>query len=224
MARIALLDVDGTLVDTNYHHAVAWFRAFRGVDVTLPLWRLHRHLGMGGDQFVAAVAGDEVEQRKGDWLREEWKRQYDRLLPEIQPAAGAQAFLGQLRQEGWRTVLATSGAPEHTDYYIDLLDARDLLDGWTTAADVEATKPSPAVVQAALAKVGGGDAVLVGDSTWDVEAGKRAGVPTICVLTGGFSEHELCEAGSAAVFPSLTELAANWRDVWAAAIAAEPAR
>ena len=223
MARIALLDVDGTLVDTNYHHAVAWFRAFRGADVTVPLWQLHRHLGMGGDQFVAAVAGDEVEQSKGDWLREEWKRQYDRLLPEIQPAAGAHAFLRQLRDEGWRTVLATSGAPEHTEYYIDLLDARDLLDGWTTAADVEATKPSPAVVQAALAKVGGGDAVMVGDSTWDVEAGKRAGVPTICVLTGGFGEHELREAGSADVFPSLTELAADWRDVWAAAIA-EPVR
>src|SRR3954469_7324818 len=103
MARIALLDVDGTLVDTNYHHALAWFRAFRGVDVTVPLWQLHRHLGMGGDQFVAAVAGEEVEQSKGDWLREEWKRQYDRLLPEIQPAAGAHAFLRQLRHEGWRT-------------------------------------------------------------------------------------------------------------------------
>ena len=118
---------------------------------------------------------------------------------------------------------STSGAPEHTECYIDLLDARDLLDGWTTAADVEATKPSPAVVQAALAKVGGGDAVMVGDSTWDVEAGKRAGVPTICVLTGGLARMQLREAGSADVFPSLTELAADWRDVWAAAIA-EPVR
>jgi HAD superfamily hydrolase (TIGR01549 family) len=209
MSRIALLDVDGTLVDTNYHHAVAWFRAFRAFDLTLPLWRLHRHLGMGGDRFVAAVAGDDVEQTKGDGLREEWKRQYDALLEEIVPATGARAFLAELRHAGWRTVLATSGAPEHTDYYIDLLDARDLLDGWTTAADVEVTKPSPDVIQAALAKVGGGDATLVGDSTWDVEAGNRAGVPTVCVLTGGFGEQELRAAGAAGVFPSLVELTAD---------------
>jgi HAD superfamily hydrolase (TIGR01549 family) len=155
------------------------------------------------------VAGDEVERTMGDRLRDEWKRQYDPLLPEVQPAVGARALLAQLRREGWRSVLATSGAPDHTDHYLDLLDARSLLDGWTTSAEVEATKPSPDVVLAALAKAGGGEAVLIGDSTWDVEAGNRAGLPTVCVLTGGFGEHELREAGAVAVFPSLTELMAD---------------
>ncbi len=209
MSRIALIDVDGTLVDSNYHHAIAWFRAFRTADLTFPLWQLHRHLGMGGDQFVPALAGTEVEQTIGDQLRDEWQRQYDALLPEVRPAAGAHALLAQLRRQGWQSVLATSGAADHTEHYIDLLDARNLLDGWTTASDVEATKPQPDVVLAALEQAEGADAVLIGDSTWDVEAGHRAGMPTVCVLTGGFGEQELLEAGAAAVFPSLLELTAD---------------
>jgi HAD superfamily hydrolase (TIGR01509 family) len=206
MSRTALIDLDGTLVDSNYHQVLAWFRAFRTADLTIPLWQLHRHLGMGGDQFVRAVAGEEVERTTGDRLREEWKRQYDPLLPEVQPAAGAHALLERLRDAGWRSVLATSGAPDHTEHCLDLLDARGLLDGWTTADDVAATKPSPDVVLTAWEKAGGGEAVLIGDSTWDVEAGNRAGLATVCVLTGGFGEQELLEAGAAAVFPSLTEL------------------
>ena len=88
-------------------------------------------------------------------------------------------------------VLASSAKQDEVEHYLDLLDARELADGWTTSDDVEATKPEPDLVQAAVEKAGGGDAVMVGDSTWDCEAAKRAGIETIAVLTGGFSEQEL---------------------------------
>ena len=85
----AILDVDGTLVDSNYHHALAWYRAFREHDIVVPLWRLHRHVGMGGEKYVAAVAGDAVERELGDELRARWERLFDKLLPEIEPLDGA---------------------------------------------------------------------------------------------------------------------------------------
>jgi phosphoglycolate phosphatase-like HAD superfamily hydrolase len=103
-------------------------------------------------------------------------------------------------------VLASSAKQDEVDHYLDLLDARELADGWTTSADVEATKPEPDLVTAAVEKAGGGDAVMVGDTTWDCEAAGRAGVPTVAVLTGGFSEAELREAGAVAVFQSIEEL------------------
>jgi HAD superfamily hydrolase (TIGR01549 family) len=206
MKRTALVDIDGTLVDTNYHHALAWFRAFREHDLTFPLWELHRHIGMGGDQYVAALAGEEVEERSGEELRDGWKRIYGEMIDEVQPLAGARQLLVDLKEAGWSVVLASSAAAEQTEHYLDLLDVRDVVDGWTTSADVESTKPEPDLIQAAHEKAGGGQAVLLGDSIWDIEAAKRVDVPTVCVLTGGFSEEELREAGAAAVYKTTEEL------------------
>jgi HAD superfamily hydrolase (TIGR01549 family) len=203
---IALLDVDGTLVDTNYHHAIAWYRAFREHGLTLPVWRIHRHIGMGGDQLVAAVAGERVEDRQGDSIRAAETALYADLIGEVQLFADARRLLELLDGRGHRLVLASSGKRDEVDHYLDLLDARKLVEAWTTSADVERTKPDPDLVHAAMDRVGGGEAVLVGDSTWDCEAAARAKVPTVAVLTGGFSDQELREAGAAAVFESLTEL------------------
>jgi HAD superfamily hydrolase (TIGR01549 family) len=202
----AILDVDGTLVDTNYHHAVAWFRAFRSLDVTLPLYRIHRHIGMGGDQLVAALAGDDFEREHGDDVRAEEKDRYMELIGEVRPLAGARELLEELKERGHALVLASSAKEEEVDHYLDLLDARDLADGWTTSGDVEHTKPEPDLVAAAIEKAGGGPAVMVGDSTWDCEAAKRLEVPTIGVLTGGFSEQELRAAGAVCVFERLDDL------------------
>ena len=138
----AILDVDGTLVDTNYQHALCWYRAFREHDIVLPVWRLHRHVGMGGEKYVAAVAGEEVEERLGDELRDRWEER-------------------------------------HLGHFLDLLDARELLDGWTTKDDVEATKPEPDLVQVALEKAGTDDATMLGDTPWDVEAARKAGLETV---------------------------------------------
>src|SRR5436190_354677 len=140
---VAILDIDGTLVDTNYQHAIAWYRAFRQHGIVLPIWRIHRHIGMGGDQLVEALTDEQTKE-------------------------------------------------DEVDHYLDLLDARELADDWTTSADVESTKPAPDLVSAALEKAGASadDAVMVGDTTWDVEAAGKAGVATLTVRTGGFGVDE----------------------------------
>jgi HAD superfamily hydrolase (TIGR01509 family) len=208
MPTVAILDVDGTLVDTNYHHAIAWFRAFRRHDVTAPVWLVHRHIGMGGDQLVAAVAGDEVEERAGDDIREAESELYRELIGEVQAMEGSRELIEDLCKAGDRVVLASSAKEWEVEHYIQLLDAAEIVDDWTTSADVERTKPKPDLVRAALDKVGGepDDAILIGDTVWDVEAAKRAGVETLAVLTGGFSEGELTEAGAKEVFTSVEEL------------------
>jgi HAD superfamily hydrolase (TIGR01509 family) len=206
MPPAAILDVDGTLVDTNYQHALAWFRAFRQHGVVLPIWRIHRHIGMGGDQLVAAVAGDEVERELGDDIRTAEKALYLAMIEEVEPLEGARDLIVQLKERGHQVVLASSAKENELDHYLDLLDARDLADGWTTSADVEATKPEPDLVLAALGKANGSEGVMVGDSPWDCEAARRVGVQTVTVLTGGFSEQELKDAGAAAVFGAIPEL------------------
>ena len=203
---IAVLDVDGTLVDTNYHHAIAWYRAFREHGLTLPVWRIHRHIGMGGDQLVAAVAGERVEDRQGDSIRAAETALYADLIGEVQPFGDARRLLELLGDRGHRLVLASSGKPDEVDHYLDLLDARELVEAWTTSGDVKQTKPEPDLVVTAVEKVGGGKAVMVGDSTFDCEAAARADVPTVAILTGGFSEQELRQASATAVFESLSEL------------------
>jgi HAD superfamily hydrolase (TIGR01549 family) len=202
----AILDIDGTLVDTNYQHTIAWYRAFRQNDVILPLWRIHRHIGMGGDQLVGALAGERVENEKGDDIRAAEKTLYFELIDEVQPMHGARELLIDLKDRGHTIVLASSAKQDEVEHYLDLLDARDLADDWTTSADVEATKPKPDLVHAARDKAGGGDAVMVGDTPWDCKAAEGVGVPTIAVLTGGFAESELREAGVVAVFESIDEL------------------
>jgi HAD superfamily hydrolase (TIGR01509 family) len=202
----AILDIDGTLVDTNYHHAVAWFRAFRHFDVTLPLYRIHRHIGMGGDQLVGALAGDDFVRAHGDAVRALEGDLYMELIDEVRPLAGARDLLRDLKERGHALVLASSAKQHEVDHYLDLLGARELADGWTTSADVEQTKPQPDLVAAAIEKAGAGDAVMAGDSTWDCEAAKRAGIATIGVLTGGFSDQELLDAGAACVFERIEDL------------------
>jgi HAD superfamily hydrolase (TIGR01509 family) len=207
---IAILDIDGTLVDTNYHHAIAWYRAFRKHEIVLPIWRIHRHIGMGGDQLVAALTDDRTEQEKGDEIRDSETKFYFELIDEVETMDGSRELIEQLKQRGHTVVLASSAKEDEVDHYLDLLDARDLADDWTTSADVEATKPAPDLVTSALERAGGSsdDAVMVGDTPWDVKAAAAAGVRTIAVLTGGFSVQELEEAGASEVFESVRELCA----------------
>ncbi len=208
---IAILDIDGTLVDTNYQHSLAWFRAFKANGIILPIWRIHRHIGMGGDQAVAALTDDQTEEAKGDDIRDAEKEEYQKLIGEVETMAGARELIGELKRRGHRVVFASSAKEDEVDHYLDLLQARDTADSWTTSADVESTKPAPDLVQAALKKVDGKpeDAVLIGDTPWDVKAAKQVGVPTLGVLTGGFAIEELTESGAAAVFQSVEELRAQ---------------
>jgi HAD superfamily hydrolase (TIGR01509 family) len=174
--------------------------------VLLPIWRIHRHIGMGGDQLVEALGGEELEEEQGEDIRTAEKALYMALIEEVEPLDGARDLIVDLKDRGQAVVLASSAKPDEVEHYLDLLDARELADGWTSSGDVEATKPEPDLVQVALEKAGGGEAVMVGDSTWDCEASKRAGLETIAVLTGGFSQEELLEAGAVTVYGSIDEL------------------
>jgi HAD superfamily hydrolase (TIGR01509 family) len=206
MSPAAILDIDGTLVDTNFHHAIAWYRAFRQHEIVLPIWRIHRHIGMGGDQMIAALCGDDTEEEKGDDIRDAEKVLYSELIGEVEPLRGARELIVDLKDRGHPVVLASSAKEDEVDHYLDLLDARELADDWTTSADVESTKPEPDLVKAAMEKAGTGEAVMVGDTTWDVEAAARAGIPAVTVRTGGFSAAELRDAGAVEVFDSIEEL------------------
>ncbi len=214
---IAILDIDGTLVDTNYQHTIAWFRAFVGHDIVLPIWRIHRHIGMGGDQVVTALCDEETEERHGDAIREAEGEEYSGLIGEVRTMEGSRELIGSLKARGHTVVLASSAKEGEVQHYLDLLDARDLADAWTTSADVESTKPQPDLVQSAITKIDGDrdghqEAVMIGDTPWDVKAAAGAEVPTLAVLTGGFSEQELSEAGAVAVFESVADLCSQLDD------------
>jgi HAD superfamily hydrolase (TIGR01549 family) len=155
---------------------------------------------------VPAVAGDEVEKRLGEQLRADWSDEFDALLGEVQPFEGVRELLADVRRRGFTLVLASSGKAEHVDHYLSLFGGAELAEAWTTSADVEQTKPAPDLLQAALEKVGGRSAVLVGDSVWDFRAGARLGVPGYGLLTGGFSAAELRAAGALEVFESPAQL------------------
>jgi HAD superfamily hydrolase (TIGR01549 family) len=206
VSSAALLDLDGTLIDANYQHALAWYRAFRRFEIVLPVWRLHRHIGMGGDQFVAAVAGDDVEARHGDDLRDAHSEEFEPMRDECEPLEGASELLRELKRRGLTVVLASSSNEDDLAFFVDKLSAADCIDGWTSKDDVDRTKPHPEPIQAALEKAGTDSAVMVGDSRWDIEAAAKAKLETVCVITGGWSKQELRDHGAAAVFESLPDL------------------
>jgi HAD superfamily hydrolase (TIGR01509 family) len=205
-APTAILDVDGTLVDSNYQHALAWYRAFRLHGITVPVWRCHRAIGMGGDQLVKYLAGEGFDEAHGDEVRLVEHALFEQMIAEVQPFEGAHELIEDLKSRGCKVVLASSAKSVDIAHFMDLLDARELADGWTDSSMVEKTKPAPDLVQAALDLVGGGPGVMIGDSTWDVEAAKKLKVPTVCVRTGGFGADELRDAGATDVFDSIVEL------------------
>ena len=206
MSKVAILDIDGTLVDTNYQHALAWYHAFRQHDLVVPIWRIHRAIGMGGDQLVPHLIGEEKAEELGDDIRAAEKPLYLTMIEQVEPFDGARDLIVDLKEQGHKVVLASSAKGNELEHYLDLLDVRDLADDWTMSDDVEETKPAPDLVNAAMKKAGTGDAVMVGDTNWDIEAARRADTPTIAVMTGGFGRDELTDAGAIAVFDSLQEL------------------
>ncbi|MET1073384.1 MAG: HAD family hydrolase [Umezawaea sp.] len=214
MTNTLLLDVDGTLVDTNYHHAVAWVRAFRSAGLTVPAWRVHRAIGMGGDRLVEAVAGEHTEAEHGDELRKAWEQEFEPLLDEISPLEGAHRLVtSAVSEHGLHVVLASSGKREHIEHYLDLLDIRDVITAFTTSEDAEDSKPAPDLLQVALSQVDAERAVVIGDSVWDCDAAKRIGLPVVALRTGGFGEAELREHGASSVYEALDNLRADLADL-----------
>lgn len=205
-APAAILDVDGTLVDNNHQHALAWHLALRRVGIVVPVWKVHRAVGVGSDKIVAHLAGDEAESEHGEEAREHESELYGSMRDDVVAFEGATKLIRELKDRGVTVVLASSGDEEDVEHSIDLLGVRDVCDDWTTSDDVDASKPDPDLIEAALEKAGGSPAVMVGDTNWDVDAAERAGIETIGVLSGGFPEAVLRDAGAIAVYDSVDEL------------------
>ena len=194
-----LFDIDGTLVDSTYHHAIAWQRAFDRHELPIPLWRIHRCVGMGGDKLVTEVAGDDAEQRLGDALRDAWREEYVEIKSEVDELPGAGDLVRKLADAGYTVALASSGDPEFANEALDDLDIRDHVTVLKTSEDVDGSKPEPDLIEVTLDAVGGSRGVMIGDTPYDVEAAARAGLKCLGLRSGGYSEAELTEAGAALV-------------------------
>ena len=201
-----VLDVDGTLADTVYQHVVIWAEAFAAYDVHVPLWRIHRAIGMGGDRLVTEVAGEDVERDHGDDIRGRHDEQFDKTIDEIRALPGAERLVQDLRRRGVTVLVASSGQAGQTERLLDLVGGAQQADAMTTSADVETSKPAPDIVEAVLARVGKGPAVVVGDTVWDVRAARDGGNYAVGLLSGGVSESELRKAGADRVFATTEEL------------------
>jgi phosphoglycolate phosphatase len=174
-----ILDLDGTLVDTVYQHVLAWRSAFLSVGVDLPAWRIHRAIGIGGDRLVTQLAGRAVENAVGDEVRQ----------------------LHSMRFEArdLKVVVASSGEKAITERLLSVLGAAESLHEWVAGDQVESSKPEADLLHLAMEKVSGKAALVIGDTTWDVESARKADFPCVTVLTGGVSHAELREAGAVAV-------------------------
>jgi HAD superfamily hydrolase (TIGR01509 family) len=195
-----VLDVDGTLVDTVYHHTVLWAQAFAAVGIDVPMWKLHRAVGMGGDRFVTEVAGEDAEKQHGDELRKLHDERFDEVIDRVKPLPGAAALLDELDRRGLNVVLASSGIGSQTERLIALVGGDEKSQGWTSSDDVDSSKPAPDLIEAAIEKVDGSRSAVIGDAIWDVEAAKKAGLYSIGLLCGGFGEDELRRTGADLVF------------------------
>jgi HAD superfamily hydrolase (TIGR01549 family) len=200
-----LFDVDGTLMDTNYLHTIAWSRAFADVGEWAPMNAIHRLVGMGGDQLVSRLLG-----RECPGAEEARSKRYADLIDEGRPFPGAPELVRRVHGAGVRTVLATSSPIDELETLRRRLGIDDVLDAVTTADDVASSKPAPDIFEKAI-EMGGVDQHLVlavGDSVWDGAAAGAAGIGCIGVESGGFSRHELAEAGAVHVYRDVAELCA----------------
>lgn len=208
-----ILDIDGTVIDSTYHHAIAWHRAFSRLGNPPPLCRIHRAIGMGGDKLVAHVSGEATEAKHGDRLRDGWRHEYLSLREEVGPLAGAADLVSSLRQQGFRVAFASSGDPQFAREALTLLGIEaDDVELLLTSDDVDASKPEPDLVVEALRRLPAIErAVFVGDTTYDVTAAARAEIPCVALLSGGFGRAELLDAGAVEVAETPADLVhADW--------------
>ncbi|UGY94596.1 HAD family hydrolase [Streptomyces gobiensis] len=209
--RGALFDVDGTLVDNTYLHTVTWWEAFRQSGHTVPMARVHRAIGMGSDQLLDHLLGEDRDRDADDAINAAHAGLYAAYWPRLSPLKGAAELLRACAERGWTVVLASSASSSELTAMRLVIDAEDAIAEVMAADDVDASKPAPDLVNQALERSGAlpGDAVFVGDTVWDVQACGRAGVPCLAVLTGGYSRGELHEAGAREVYRGPDEILAR---------------
>lgn len=208
--RAVLFDVDGTLADTNYLHAVTWWEAFAQAGHEVAMADIHRAIGMGSGQLLDTLLPPGRDRGEDDTIRAAHTALYSVFWTRLRPLPGAAALLRACKKQGLRVVLASSADPAEFSALRAALDAEDAIDDATSSGDVQTSKPAPDLVQGALERAGAGpdEAVFVGDTVWDVRACQRAGVPCIGLLSGGISEAELLQAGAVKAYENPADLLA----------------
>ncbi len=212
-----LLDIDGTLMDSNPLHVLAWQRAFRRLGRHEEGSRVLHLIGMGGDKLAPEVLGD-APQHELDRAKELWLEEYSQkgLVEHAEPFAGAVELLAELRRRGVRTALASSGERSDIDRYVERLGGPGSFDELVSSNDVRASKPEPDIFALALEKLGKpAGALVIGDTVWDIAAARAIGLPCVCVLTGGIERSVLEEAGAAAVYDDPADVQAHLDDILA---------
>lgn len=201
--RGVLFDVDGTLVDTNYLHVVAWWHAFRLHGHSPSMVELHRTVGQGSDRFVESILG-----RRDAGVSAAHTDLYGPFLHELAPFPASRDLLRAAKAAGLAVVLATSASAKQAQHLLRSIDADDVIDCVTNKDDVEQSKPDPDIVATAMQKAGlaAEDCLFVGDTVWDVEAARRAGLDCVCVLSGGVGADELADAGAVAIYRDVAHL------------------
>jgi HAD superfamily hydrolase (TIGR01509 family) len=210
-ARGVLFDVDGTLVDSNYLHAVTWWEAMRQSGHTVPTASIHRAIGMGSDKLLDHLLGQGRDRDEDETMRAAHLALYKTYWERLRPLPGAADLLRTCAAHGLKVVLASSASEKELAALRRALDADDVIDTATSASDVDSSKPDPDIIEAALreADLPAEGALLVGDSVWDVRAAARAGIPCIGVTCGGTSAAELREAGAVETYDDPTALREN---------------
>jgi HAD superfamily hydrolase (TIGR01509 family) len=206
MARFVVLDVDGTLMDTNYLHTEAWARAFEEVGQRIPRARLHKQIGKGSSLLIREFVEDEETEERINELHSEI---YAELQEYGHPLPGAKELISSLRERGYEVWFVTSAKDEELEHHMQELEVESGISGVVNSSAVENPKPAPDIFELALQKAGASpdETVAVGDAVWDIEAADAAGIRTVAVLTGGaFSRQELEEAGAVAVYEDCAEL------------------
>jgi membrane protein len=207
-----LFDIDGTLVDSNEYHVTAWQEVLREAGHEFPREQIHGQIGKGGDNLLPTLLPD-LNEEEQDAIAQQHGPRYQKLyLDQVRPFPGARDLLARGKAEGFTVALATSANPEELDHYVELLDAKELIDITTSKGDVEATKPAPDIFAAAIDKAGvrPEEALVIGDTPYDVLAANRAGIQAIGLLSGGFSEEDLLAAGAIAIYRDAADLLDAW--------------
>jgi HAD superfamily hydrolase (TIGR01509 family) len=204
--------VDGTLVDTNYLHAVCWGEALRQQGRPVPMATVHRAIGMGSQELLDHLLGPDRDHALDGALDAAHLTLYKQFWGRLQPLPGAVELLRRCAGDGLRTVLASSASDDELSALRSALAADDAITGATSSQDARAGKPAAQILLAALDSVGAAAerSVFVGDSVWDGQAAKKAGLPFIGLTCGGSSEAELRENGALEVWRDAEQLLDNW--------------
>ena len=213
MLKAVLFDVDGTLVDSNDAHADAWVNAFREHGVSVEWIKVRRSIGMGGDKLMPAVSGISEASPQGEAIAKERGKIFKRdFLPHIKPFRNASRLVATIKDRGYIAVAASSAAKDELTPLLKIAGAEWLMDAKTSSDDAEESKPEPDIILAALKRAGASarEAIMIGDTPFDVEAARRAGVKVIGFRSGGWGDGDL--DGAIAIYDGPWDLLARLDD------------